>query len=81
MMDLTKIAFYKYICCAVFSLSLHASNFVDFIHHTSRFCTIGQNFKALVWGWRKMRPLKTNSKCININKQGIFVQVSYRGMF
>ena len=40
------------------------SNFVDFIHCTSRIC-LGQNVKALVWRWRQICPLKIDIFTLN----------------
>ena len=41
-----------------------SSNFVDFIHCTSRIC-LCQNVKALVWRWRQICHLKINIFTLN----------------
>ena len=41
-----------------------SSNYIDFIHGTSRIC-LGQNVKALAWRWRQISPLKINIFTLN----------------
>ena len=55
---------------------LPSSNFVEFIHCDSRIC-LGQNVKALVSRWKQY----LHSQRTDINKRGMYLQVSYRGMF
>ena len=62
-------------CMFVNASIVPSSNFVDFIHCASRIC-LGQNFKALIWRWRQICPLKTNIFTLNalipINEVSMF---------